>query len=226
METNPMTIPAADETAAMASAVTAQYAKVCEAVGASVREMVIFGAMLNEVDRRLKEDGAERNSLERKVKGMSLHGWLELNCPEVNYKTAMSYRAAAAGAMKLARLAEGVELLPLVDERELADAKMEGYRQRILKVLTENSMRVLRSAANGAGKTGRPPADGADFGEYASAPAVDSAVVAVFRAIEPFLKHRGALLSAVKLVPVDKLKEASQTLAEFNSALMAEIATR
>lgn len=78
--------------------VSDQYRTVCEKTGEFFREVVKFGALLNEVADFIGESrgGAHDDD--------GLKGWLAENCPEVNYNTAQGYKAMAA---KCARMIGG-----------------------------------------------------------------------------------------------------------------------
>jgi len=73
--------------------VTAQYKRAV----AGALEMVRFGAMLVEIDMALSAGGQDPNGRRGEE---SLHGWLEANCPDVNYKTAMKFKYLAEGVQR------------------------------------------------------------------------------------------------------------------------------
>jgi hypothetical protein len=73
--------------------VTAQYKRAV----AGALEMVRFGAMLVEIDMALTAGGQDPNGRRGEE---SLHGWLEANCPDVNYKTAMKFKYLAEGVQR------------------------------------------------------------------------------------------------------------------------------
>ena len=70
--------------------VSDQYAAIETATDNLLRACAKFGALLTEVGYFL---GAARG---RGKDGEGLQAWLAENCPEVNYKTAMGYKALAA----------------------------------------------------------------------------------------------------------------------------------
>ena len=127
-----------------AQALSFQFAKVSKAAGAATREMVVFGAMLEQVD-----DGLTRNRYNNADKGAtaSLKSWLEQNCPEINYQTAKSYQRAAEGVRVLAKMAADVPLLPLMGRETPADAALAKVREDVLGVIANSSLNVLRRAA-------------------------------------------------------------------------------
>ena len=127
-----------------AQALSVQFARVGKTAGAAVREMVVFGAMLEKVD-----DGLTRNRYNNSDKGAtaSLKSWLERNCPEINYNTAKSYQRAAEGVRVLAKMAADVPLLPLMGRETPADAALAKVREDVLGVIANSSLNVLRRAA-------------------------------------------------------------------------------
>ena len=127
-----------------AQALSVQFARVGKTAGAAVREMVVFGAMLEKID-----DGLTRNRYNNSDKGAtaSLKSWLERNCPEINYNTAKSYQRAAEGVRVLAKMADDVPLLPLMGRETPADAALAKVREDVLGVIANSSLNVLRRAA-------------------------------------------------------------------------------
>lgn len=129
-----------------AQALSFQFAKVSKAAGAATREMVVFGAMLEQVDDGLTK--ARYNNTENKAgQGVSLKSWLEDNCPEINYQTAKSYQRAAEGVRVLAKMADDVPLLPLMGAEPIADEALRKTREEILGVIASSSLNLLRRAA-------------------------------------------------------------------------------
>lgn len=80
-----------------ASAIRSQYAVVVESEKTCFRERVKFGVMLVEWERFLGESrgGAGGGS------DAGLKGWMESNCPELPYPTAMGYKQMATRALKM-----------------------------------------------------------------------------------------------------------------------------
>ena len=153
VEAAPAPAPAAPETFAVtmkhrtvqlpaAQALSFQFSKVSKAAGAATREMVVFGAMLEQVD-----DGLTRNRHNPDGTGVSLKSWLEANCPEINYQTAKSYQRAAEGVRVLAKMADDVPLLPLMGAEPIADEALRKTREEILGVIASSSLNLLRRAA-------------------------------------------------------------------------------
>jgi len=75
----------------IATALTTQYRAVVAATGQMLREVVKFGAMLMELETIVGKSHAGCNS-----GGEGIKAWLAENCPEINYTTAMGYKALAA----------------------------------------------------------------------------------------------------------------------------------
>lgn len=88
--------------------VSEQYRTVCEANVNFFREVVNFGSLLNEVEGfiggKVCRDGS------------GLKGWLEENCPDVNYKTAYGYKAMAEKVAKM--IGGGVQAIACLQGRE------------------------------------------------------------------------------------------------------------
>lgn len=59
---------------------------------AGLLEIVRFGAMLVEIDSCLKRQTAKQRNQHSEI---SLKGWLEQHCPDINYKSAMGYKVVA-----------------------------------------------------------------------------------------------------------------------------------
>ena len=125
-----------------AQALSVQFARVGKTAGAAVREMVVFGAMLEKIDDALTKDRYNPDGF-----GCSVKSWLERNCPEINYNTAKSYQRAAEGGRVLAKMAADVPLLPLMGRETPADAALAKVREDVLGVIANSSLNVLRRAA-------------------------------------------------------------------------------
>ena len=78
-----------------ADRIKAQYAVVVQAEKSCFRERVKFGVMLIEWGNFLGESRGRGNE------GEGLKGWLEKNCPEVGYVSAMAYKTIAERAIKM-----------------------------------------------------------------------------------------------------------------------------
>lgn len=103
------------------SLVSAQYRTVCEKTGEFFREVVKFGALLNEVE------GFLGNCQGRDGEG--LQNWLLENCPEINYKTAQGYKGMAAKCAKM--IGGGTQAIACLQGRE---AVVEPASQEVIDI--------------------------------------------------------------------------------------------
>lgn len=78
------------------------------------KTIISFGALLDEVAGFLGEGRGGTHE------GGGLKGWLETNCPEVNYNSAMGYRSMAAKCAKM--LGGGTQVLAALQGREVITA--------------------------------------------------------------------------------------------------------
>lgn len=89
-----------------AEQIISQYRTVVESEKACFKERVKFGAMLIQWEQYLGDGRGKGN-------GEGLRGWLEHNCPAINYFTAASYKTMAERVIKMiggGRMAEAVLL--------------------------------------------------------------------------------------------------------------------
>jgi len=89
--------------------VSEQYQTVCAKTGEFFREVVKFGALLNEVESFIG-DGVQCRD------GSGLKGWLAENCPDVNYNTAAGYKAMAAKCARM--IGGGVQAIACLQGRD------------------------------------------------------------------------------------------------------------
>lgn len=124
-------------------------------------EIIRFGATLLAVREWIEGSYSlpENTSPKRGPGAQGLKAWLENNCPDINYKTAYGYMAAAAGLRREAKLAEDVPLLAMMGEDPVPEARAEKLRQRVQRILAESTLGLLREAASaphdGAAKGGQ-----------------------------------------------------------------------
>lgn len=150
------------DTATAAQIVTAQYRR---AVSGAL-EMVRFGATLMQVEVVLTR---ENNSPSRgpTAKGQGLQAWLETNCPDVNYKTAMRFKTLAEGVRRNCNIPAKVPLalaLPasdgtpaLPEKSPVPMAKLKKIQQAVWDLVEGKSARQLMfdfAAEGGAAKGG------------------------------------------------------------------------
>jgi len=125
-----------------AEAVCEQYRKAV----AGVVEMVRFGAMLLEVESCLTCETARRNQHSDET----LKGWLTVNCPEVNYKTAMRFKGLAMQVRESCKLPKATSLLLCLpgddDAGEAVSAEVAKARGQVHELLDGRSARQLMFA--------------------------------------------------------------------------------
>ena len=211
--------------------VSDQYAAIETAKDNLLRECVKFGALLTEVGYYLGETQGK--------KGEGLQAWLAENCPEVNYSTAMGYKALAAkcvkmlggGSQAVAVLQDKTEVVPPGEDAPIeVDSKFIEKRDELFNEV--KSRRELEQtyfkfmASEGKGKPGRPKGTGAGPVEYKKKSSLECAVEAVWPIVQHLLKHRGEMFTAYKILPDEKLIEMRQTLVEHEEAIASVLKTR
>lgn len=147
--------------------VSNQYAAIETAKDNLLRECVKFGALLTEVSYFLGEARGRGNE------GEGLQAWLEENCPEVNYSTAMGYKALAGkcvkmiggGSQAVAALQDKTEVIPPGEDAPVdVDAKFIEKRDELFAEV--KSRRELEQtyfdfmAREGKRRPGRPKGSG------------------------------------------------------------------
>ena len=151
-----------------------QLARVAEAEQNSLRQRVILGAMLIKWERFLGDGRGRGND------GEGLLGWLEKNLPELNYKSAQSYKQLAVkalemlggGAMALESLVGGESVMDPAGETVDIDAEIIEKRDEIFA--TADSRRKLEQMyfdftgekEKKKGKAGRPKGSKAKYDGY------------------------------------------------------------
>ena len=211
--------------------VSDQYAAIETAKDNLLRECVKFGALLTEVGYYLGETQGK--------KGEGLQAWLAENCPEVNYNTAMGYKALAGkcvkmlggGSQAVAVLQDKTEVVPPGEDAPIeVDSKFIEKRDELFNEV--KSRRDLEQtyfkfmASEGKGKAGRPKGTGAGPVEYKKKSSLECAVEAVWPIVQHLLKHRGEMFTAYKILPDEKLIEMRQTLVEHEQAIASVLKTR
>ena len=186
---------------------------------AGLMEIVRFGATLLVVREWLDATvvSSREHGDDGRISGRDpgLKGWLEKNCPDINYKTAYGYMCAASGLRREAKLAEDVPLLAMMGEDPVPEARAEKLRKRVQRILAESTLGLLREAASapqeaaakggqreGAGRPaaqhqGSVVAAGAAWGRIG--PAIDKATAWHFERFLPEAITREAL-STVSLL--------------------------
>ena len=94
--------------------VSSSYADVNAKTGEWFRTVVSFGALLDEVAAFLGESRGRNHG------GEGLENWLAENCPEVNYNTAMGYKAMASKCAQM--LGGGTQAIAALQGRDTVSA--------------------------------------------------------------------------------------------------------
>ena len=211
--------------------VSDQYAAIETAKDNLLRECVKFGALLTEVGYFLGEARG------RGKDGEGLQAWLAENCPEVNYNTAMGYKALAGkcvkmlggGSQAVAVLQDKTEVIPPGEDAPIeVDSKFIEKRDELFnevksrRDLEQTYFKFMASE----GKAGRPKGTGAGPVEYKKKSSLECAVEAVWPIVQHLLKHRGEMFTAYKILPDEKLIEMRQTLVEHEEAIASVLKTR
>ena len=212
--------------------VSGQYAAIETAKDNLLRECVKFGALLTEVGYYLGEGRGHGES-------GGLQAWLAENCPEVNYSTAMNYKALAAkcvkmlggGSQAVAVLQDKTEVIPPGEDAPIeVESKFIEKRDELFSEV--KSRRELEQtyfgfmAREGKGKAGRPKGTGAGEVTYKKKSSMECAVEAVWPTVQHLLKHRGEMFTAYKILPDEKLTEFRDTLTEHVKAIEAVLDAR
>lgn len=215
------------------SRVSDQYAAIETAKENFIRECVKFGALLTEVGYYLGEARHAKND------GEGLKAWLEENCPEVNYNTAMGYKALAGKVVKM--IGGGSQAVAVLQDKTSVqepgtgetidvEAKFIEKRDELFKEATSRrqleQMYLNFAASDGKGKAGRPKGTGAGTVEYKKKSTMECAVEAVWPIVQHLLKHRGEMFTAYKILPDEKLIEMRDTLNEHVKAIASVLGSR
>ena len=210
------------------SRVSDQYAAIETAKDNLLRECVKFGALLTEVGYYLGETQGK--------KGEGLQAWLAENCPEVNYSTAMGYKALAGkcvkmlggGSQAVAVLQDKTEVIPPGEDAPIeVESKFIEKRDELFKEV--KSRRELEQtyfkfmASEGRRGPGRPKGSKADLSRKPDSTDVVTAARAVWsQVIVPADRCAVALKSAAKLLTLEDVENAKAVL----SSLMEMLAER
>lgn len=202
------------------SRVSEAYGRIETAKDNLLRECVKFGALLTEVSYYLGEARGRGND------GEGLRTWLADNCPEVNYNTAMGYKALAGkcvkmlggGAQAVAVLQDKTDIIPPGDDEPIeVDSKFVEKRDELFSKV--ESRRDLEQtyfkfmAHEGRGKAGRPKGTKADLAKKPDTTDPATAARAVWsQVIVPADKCAAALEAAVKLLSAKDVEDASAVL--------------
>ena len=170
--------------------------------------------------------------------GEGLKGWLAKNVPELNYKTAINYKAQAEQALNM--LGGGAKAQAVIldeptvtqPDGEVIEVEADYVAKRDKIFEDVKSRRQLEQtyfkfmASEGKGKAGRPKGTGAGPVEYKKKSSLECAVEAVWPTVQHLLKHRGEMFTAYKILPDEKLTEFRDTLTEHVKAIEAVLDAR
>ena len=207
--------------------VSDQYAAIETAKDNLLRECVKFGALLTEVSYFLGEARHAKNE------GEGLKAWLAENCPEVNYSTAMNYKALAGkcvkmlggGSQAVAVLQDKTEVVPPGEDAPIeVDSKFIEKRDELFNEV--KSRRELEQtyfkfmASEGRRGPGRPKGTKADLSRKVDSTDVVAAARAVWsQVIVPADRCAVALKGAAKLLTMEDVENAQAVLASLMEML-------
>ena len=198
-------VPVKSQDAQIAEMLSAQYG-ICEKTKDSFfRECVSFGAMLIDAEQLIGESKGGYGS-----EGGGIMAWLAEHCPEINYKTAMGYKAIGA---KLSNMLGGgrIAIAALLGQTTIAkatgeviDVPSEVIKKRDELFANIDSRRKLEQAyfafmaENGGGKKKRQPRKVVAVAEGEGLSMSDSATVMWADAMRTFEENRAAFHSAAR----------------------------
>jgi len=216
-----------------AEMLTSQYEKVECAKGAFVREAVRFGAMLIEVESSIlpRQNANNKANGNRYTGGREgLETWLSTNCPEINYKTAMSYKSMAAkfsvmlggGEVAVAALVENSGGKTAKDE--VIDVPAEIVEKRDALFEEVDSRRKLEQAyfefmaadsgGETRGKVGRPKAEAVPVPKLKASDEAAAIWTGVMRVLD-----KSAVMDAVPLLDEKATRVCKERLGDLYEAL-------
>ena len=228
-------IPAAATAAVMTSeaaakAISGQYQVVARKTGELIREGIKFGVMLIQWEAFL---GVAKRG--RGNEGGGLRNWLELNCPEINYNTAMGYKSLAAknvallggGAVAMAALQGVVEVVnPDGEAVEVSDDVIR-RRERIFE--EADSRRKLERlffeymGVATEGRAGRPKGSRNRAAPAAAKSAAEAAQEFWALTMDRLQGRSAALQSAAMLLTGAQAEAALTVLGDLVAALEARL---
>ena len=218
-----------------ADQLTLQYEKVESAKGAFVREAVRFGAMLIKVEASLSTAVDKLTSKRGRIgegrPNCGLETWLGTNCPEINYKTAMSYKSMAVkfsamlggGEVAVAALVENsggktakdeVIDVPaeIVEKREALFGEVDSRRK--LEQAYFEFMAADSGGGETRGKVGRPKAEAAPVPKLKASDEAAAIWAGVMRVLD-----KSAVMDAVPLLDEKATKVCKERLGDLYKAL-------
>lgn len=131
------------------AAVLSQYQR---AIGGTL-EIIRFGAMLIEIDMSLTRETHKGGCFQT---GDSLKSWMEDNCPEINYKTAIRYKTLAQGLQDMFKIpaklpltlalpsADGSPKVYVPDNVNVSVERVEKIQLQVWELVNGKSARQLQ----------------------------------------------------------------------------------
>lgn len=226
------TAPAVKETADQRKAkeISSQYGVLRRKAGEFIKEAIKFGALLVEWEQFLgKSKGGYESA------GEGLKGWLEENCPEINYSTAIKYKLYAeknaqllgGGAMALAALlGEATVMQP---DGEVIDVEGEVIEKRDEIFAEANSFAKIEQMwldlfGDGAQQGGKKRTKGLVMQETkAQLSAAQFAHAKWSDIIEPAVKKCARLVRLAASLTVDDAQDAIDALRPLMDALRERV---
>lgn len=208
-----------------AEALKIQYEIVVKSEAATFRERVKFGAMLIQWSQYLGEGRGHGDS-------EGLKGWLEENCPEIGYASAMAYKGMAERAIKMLGGGQMATAALMGDDTvrqpdgETVDVESDYVAKADALFEKADSRRKLEQMwfEFTKGREKRKGLAKAKIEAAGDAPlsAEESALIGWDEFLAPVVKKRGVYYSAAKFLPVNA---AENFLAELE-ALVAVLKKR
>jgi len=192
----------------VAGQLSQQYAR----AQAGALEMIKFGAMVGAIEAEIEGPRRGRGST-------GLKGWIELNCPEIGYRTAVRYRDLAKGAAAQLQCASVARLSAALTADEVSDEDEEITEG--LKVLCfGKSARQLLFSFGEARLPGRPKGKKQDqpYTPLSTAEAEEMATVE----LEGIVQDLGSFLSRhmhLKVVDAERRRACRLRLVEMADQL-------
>jgi len=207
----------------MATSISQQYSDLMQTTQDLVRRTIHFGAALAQAEIELEQRGILKN---RKA-GQGMQGWLAQHCPDVNYKTAMRWKALATQVANSLSCSSDQALKLLTGDNTIeVPSKVSS---RLDKVFEATSLRKLTQqlfdfASEGA-NAGRPSGTGATQ-PVERLSASQSAQHLWARPLSFLVSNRSALFQAAKLLPIDKARDALSELTQLCDVLKTRLSAK
>ena len=207
----------------MAKSISQQYSDLMATTQDLVRRTIHFGAALAQAEIELEQRGILKN---RKA-GQGMQGWLAANCPEVNYKTAMRWKALATQVANSLSCSSDQALKLLTGDNTIdVPSKVSTRLDKVfeatsLRKLTQQLFDFASEGANG----GRPSGTGTTATPERLTPS-QSAQRLWARPLSFIVSNRAALFSAAKLLPIDNARDSLAELKQLCDVLNERLSAK